>query len=87
MQKQIFFNGAVTKTFTLSYESWTTDRKPIDTAREFQIHISSASNINSPLHLLAGHQKTPGPGPAATANNLSNNRFNNAVFYKVAVRK
>ena len=84
---QVIFNEAISKTFTLSYESWTTDRKPVDTAREFQLDISSASNINSPLYLIAAHQKTQRPDPANPANNLSNNRFNNAVFDHVDVRK
>ena len=46
---QVYFNEAFSKTFTLSYESWTTDPKLVDTAKEFQVDISSASNINSPL--------------------------------------
>ena len=73
--------------FTLSYESWTTDSKPVDTAREFQIDISSASNINSPLYLIGTHQKTQRPNPANPANNFSNNRFNNSIFDQVEVRK
>ena len=86
-ESQVYFNEAISKTFTLSYESWTTDRKPVNTAREFQIDISSASNINSPLYLIAAHQKTQRPDPANPANNLPNNRFNNAIFDEVEVRK
>ena len=86
-ETQVYFNEAISKTFTLSYESWTTDRKPVDTAREFQVDISSASNINSPLYLIAAHQKTQRPDPANPANNLPNNRFNNSIFDDVEVRK
>ena len=86
-ETQVIFNEAISQTFTLSYESWTTDRKPVDTAREFQVDISSASNINSPLYLIAAHQKTQRPDPANPAVNLSNNRFNNAIFDHVDVRK
>ena len=86
-ETQVIFNEAISKTFTLSYESWITDRKPVDTAREFQVDISSASNIISPLYLIAAHQKTHRPDPANPANNLSNNRFNNANFDHVDVRK
>ena len=86
-EQQVIFNEAISQTFTLSYESWTTDRKPVDTPREFQLDISSASNINSPLYLIAAHQKTQRPEPANPANNLSNNRFNNAIFDHVDVRK
>ena len=49
--------------------------------------MSSASNINSPLYLIAAHQKTQRPDPADAARNLSNNRFNNAIFDHVDVRK
>ena len=86
-ETQVYFNEAIWKSFTLSYESWTTDRKPVDTAREFQIDISSASNLKSPLYLKAAHQKTQRPDPANPANNLSNNRFNNSIFDHVEVRK
>ena len=86
-ETQVIFKEAISQTFTLSYESWTTDRKPVDTAKEFQVDISSASNINSPLYLIAAHQKTQRPDPANPANNLSKNRFNNAIFDHVNVRK
>ena len=52
-ETQVIFNEAISKTFTLSYESWTTDRKLFNAAKEFQIDISSASNINSPFYLVA----------------------------------
>ena len=84
-ETQYMFNEAISKIFSLSYESWTTDRKPVDTAREFQIDKSSASNIKSPLYLIAAHQKTQRADPAKPANNLSNNRFNNAIFDHVEV--
>ena len=48
-ETQVYFNEAISKTFSLFYESWTTDRKLVNAAKEFQIDISSASNINSPL--------------------------------------
>ena len=84
-ETQVIFNEAISQTFTLSYESWSTDRKPVDTAREFQLDISSASNINSPLYLIAAHQKTQRLDAAGNA--LPNNRFNNAIFDNVNVRK
>ena len=86
-ETQYIFNEAISKTLSLSYESWTTDRKPVDTAREFQIDISSASNIKRPLYLIAAHQKTQRAEPANPAINLSTNRFNIAIFDHVEVRK
>ena len=84
-ETQVYFIEAISKTFTLSYESWTTDRKPINTAKEFQLDLSSASNINSPLYLIAAHQKTERLD--AAGNRLSKNRFNNSIFDEVEVRK
>ena len=77
-ETQVYFNEAISKTFSLSDESWTTDRKPVDKAREIQIDISSASNIKSPLYLIAAHHKTERVDRTESANNLSNKRFNNA---------
>ena len=64
-----------------------TDKKPADTAKEFQIDISSALNINSPLYLIAAHQHTQRDDLANAALNLSNNRFKNALFDHVKVRE
>ena len=86
-ETQVYFNDAISKAFTLSYESWTTDQKPVDKSKEFQIDISSASNINSPLSLKAAHQLTQRPDPDDPTIILSNNRFNNAIFDHVRVRK
>ena len=87
LETQVYFNEAISKTYRLSFESWTTDRKPADTAKEFQVDISSASNINSPLYLIAAHQKTQRPNPADAARILPDNRFNNAIFDDGKVRK
>ena len=84
---QVYFNEVLSKTITLSYESWTTDRKLVDTAKEFQVDISSASNINSPLYLIAAHQKTQRPDPADATRVFPDNRFNYAIFDDVRVRK
>ena len=73
---------AITKSCTLSYEFWTIDRKPVDTATELQADISTASNINFPLYLIEVHQKTQEIDPAAPAINLSKNGFVNAFFLR-----
>ena len=57
-ETQYIFNEAISKTFQVSYEFWTTDRKPVDTAREIQIDISSASNINSPIDYSSTSENT-----------------------------
>ena len=68
-------------------KSCTTHGKPIEIAREIQIDNNSSSKIGSPIYLKAAHQKTQRPDPANPINNLSDNRFNNAIFYNVAVEK
>ena len=65
----------------------TTDRKPVDTAKEFQIDISSASNIKSPIHLISAHQLTQRLDPADATRNLSKNRFNNTIFDHIKLIK
>ena len=85
-ETQVFLNEAISKNFTLSYKFWTTDRKPVDTLREVQTDISSASSTNSPLYLIAAHQKTQRPYPANPAVYISNNRFNSAFFDHIEAR-
>ena len=52
------FKEANTKSFTLSFESWTFDKKPLNTGKQFQLDIISESKINAPLYLIAAHHKT-----------------------------
>ena len=86
-ETQVYFNQAISESFTLSNEFWITDRKPVDTAEECHIDISSASNIVSPLHLIAPHQLTQRPDSTDPTKNLSNNRFNTALFDHAKVGK
>ena len=53
-ETQGYLNEDISKTFTLSYESWTTDRKPIDTSKQFQIDISSASKYRFTIVFKSG---------------------------------
>ena len=86
-ETQVYFTEAFSKTFTLSYESWTTDRESVDTAKEYRSDISSPTIINTLLHLIATHQLTQRPDPTEPTNNLSKKRFNNAFFDHDKVRK
>ena len=43
---------------SLCHESWTTDRKWVNTGQDFQFDIKSASNIYAQLYLSTAHQKT-----------------------------
>ena len=81
-EQQQFFNEIFRQIFTLSFDSWVTDRKPVDTGNEHQLHVGSASNINVPLYLLAAHQKTQRGHQAK-----SPIQFNNALSDKVDVKR
>ena len=81
------FNGAITKNYTSSFELWTTERRHVNTGREFQPDIGSASNINALFFKIAANQKTKQIGPGDADRNLSNKRFGNATFDNVSVKK
>ena len=80
VQQQIF-NETIRESFTLSFDAWVTDRKPVNTGNEYQLDIGSASNINIPLHLIVAHQRNQRENPARP------NQFNNAVFDHVDVKR
>ena len=63
-EQQQMFNEAIRENFTLSFDAWVTDRKPVNTGNEYQLDIGSASNINIPLYLIVAHQKTQRENPA-----------------------
>ena len=81
-EQQHTFNEAIRENFTLSFDAWVTDRKPVNTGNEYQLDIGSASNINIPLYLIVAHQKTQRENPARPPN-----QFNNAVFDHVDVKR
>ena len=69
------------RNFTLSFDAWVTERKPVNTGNEYQLDIGSASNINIPLNLIVAHQKTQRDNPARPPK-----KFNIAVFDHVDVK-
>ena len=81
-EQQQMFNEAIRENFTLSFDAWVTDRKPVNTGNEYQLDIGSASNINIPLYIIVAHQKTQRDNPARPPN-----QFNNAVFDNVDVKR
>ena len=81
-EQQQIFNEAIRDSFTLSFDAWVTDRKPVNTGKEYQLDIGSASNINIHLYLIVAHQKTQRENPARPPN-----QFNNAIFDHVDVKR
>ena len=73
-------NDSIKKRFTLSSDSWSSDRKTVDTQLEQKIDIGSAPNINSPKYLIVAHQ--------TAARKRASNKVNNvAIFDNLDVRK
>ena len=74
------FNESIKKgIYTLSFDSWTSVRKIIDTQIEYQDDRGSAQNVNSPKHLIVAHQTGAGIGVPNKANN-------NSIFDNLNVR-
>ena len=59
------------KTFTLSFDSWSTHRKTVDTRLEYQVDIRSTQNIDSPKYLIVAHQTAARTGVPNKANNVA----------------
>ena len=58
------FNESIKNSFSLSFDSRTTDRKTVNTDVEFQLDLGSASNINSRKYCIAAHETGARAGPA-----------------------
>ena len=84
-EQQQMFNEAIRENFTLSFDAWVTDRKPVNTGNEYQLDIRSASNIDliyTSLYLIVAHQQTQRDSPARPPN-----QFNNAISDHVRVKR
>ena len=55
-QTQVIFNEAVMKNYTITSDSWYTERKISSDGRELQVDIASAQNISSPKYLISAFQ-------------------------------
>ena len=73
------FQRIYKNSFTLSFDSWTTDEKVVRTS-EYQLEIGSAVKVNSPKHLIAALQ-------TAARSGFTNKAINVSVFNHVDVRK
>ena len=79
-QTQIMFNDSNKNSFTLSFDSWSTDRETVDTQLDYQVDIGSAQKIISPKYLIAA----PQTGDRKQAPSKSRKT---AVFDNLMVRK
>ena len=76
---QTMFNNSKKDNFKISFDSWTSEKKVVNTGLEYQLDIGSAQNINSPNYLIIAHQSAAG----AAGGKL----VNNAIFDNLDVRK
>ena len=76
---QILFKDSIENSFTLSFDSWSIDRKTIDTQLKYQVDIDSAQNINCPKYLVV-HQIVARKGVPNKAKNF-------AVFENLDIKK
>ena len=79
-ETQLMFNDSIKNSFSLSFDSWTTDRKIVNTGLEYQVDIGSSANTNSPKYLIVSHQTAVRAGASNKANNIS-------IFDNLDVRK
>ena len=77
---QILFKDSNKNSFTLSFDSWSTNRENVDTQLEYHVDIGSAQNLNSPKYLIKAHQTAARIGVPNKAEDI-------AVFHNLNVRK
>ena len=68
------------KNYTITYDSWYTERKISTDGNELQVDIGSAQHINSPKYLTSAFQTEAKKGTPNKNNNI-------AIFDNVNVRK
>ena len=79
-ETQLMFNESNKNNYTISYDSWYTERRLSTDGNELQVDIGSAQNVNSPIYLIAAFQTLNRVG----AHNKNNNI---AIFDHVIVKK
>ena len=68
---QVLVNEYIKNSFSLSFDSWTTDRRDISRGSKYQLDIRSSVKVNSQKHLIAAHQTAARSGFANKAINVS----------------
>ena len=70
-ETQLLFKESIKNNYTLTFDSWYTERKIVTDGVEFQVDIASSQSTNSPKYLIAAHQTEDRVGTANKANNIS----------------
>ena len=65
---QVLFNEAIMNNYTITFDSWYTERKFSNDGRERQVDIGSAQHINSPKYLISAFQTNARTTPNKASN-------------------
>ena len=65
---QVMFNESIMNNYTITFDSWYTERKISIDGRELQVDIGSAQIINSPKYLIVAFQTNARTNPNKNAN-------------------
>ena len=76
---QVMFNESIMNNYTITFDSWYTERKISNDGRELQVDIGSAQHINSPKYLISAFQTNLRTTP--------NKASNPAIFHSNHVTK
>ena len=67
-QTQVMFNEAIMNNYTITFDSWYTERKISNDGRELQVDIASAQKIISPKYLISVFQTIARTTPNKASN-------------------
>ena len=81
---QLMFNEAIMNNYTITFDSWYTERKISNDGRELQIDVASAQGINSPKYLISASQTNARTTPNKTSNPATFDH-NNVTKYFVEI--
>ena len=70
-ETQVMFNESIKNNYTLTFDSWYTERKIVTDGGEFRVDIPSSQSANSPKYLIAAHQTVDRVGTSNKRNNVS----------------
>ena len=65
---QVMFNESIMNDYTITFDSWYTERKISNDGREIQVDIGSAQKINSPKNLISVFQTNARTTPNKASN-------------------
>ena len=84
-QTQVMLNESIMNIYTITLDSWYTERKISNDGRELQVDIGSAQHINSPKYIIGTFQTNARIGTPNKANNPSVFDTNHVSKYFVEI--